>query len=144
MTVIIVRGLPGSGKSSWAKKNFPDAVVVSADDHFMVGGGYRYDHSKIEAAHEDCFEKFWYAVKDGRSSTVIVDNVFQRLWQISPYMKVAQFRGHDVQLVRCYTEDPFTSWERNTHGVPRDKFGFVVKAFDKAPKAWKEKRICTG
>ena len=54
--VIIMRGLPGSGKSTEAKSYIltHGAVVVSADDFFMVAGKYRYNPAKIGDAHVAC------------------------------------------------------------------------------------------
>lgn len=43
-----MRGLPGSGKSTTAKKLAgSEGVVYSTDDFFMVKGKYQYDSSKI-------------------------------------------------------------------------------------------------
>lgn len=43
-----MRGLPGSGKSTKAKKIAgSQGVVYSTDDFFMVKGQYVYDGSKI-------------------------------------------------------------------------------------------------
>lgn len=54
---VILRGLPGSGKSFLAEqiidetvKN-PDDHILSADKFFMRGGRYEYNASRIEEAH---------------------------------------------------------------------------------------------
>ncbi len=48
----IVRGLPGSGKSTFAK--FVGDSFVEADMFFMKNGKYEFDMSKIRDAHSWC------------------------------------------------------------------------------------------
>ena len=44
-----MRGLPGSGKSTKAKKIAGDVgVIFSTDDFFMVDGQYKFDPKMIE------------------------------------------------------------------------------------------------
>lgn len=38
MRCVITRGLPGSGKSTYIKNNYPDVVACSADNAFMKNG----------------------------------------------------------------------------------------------------------
>lgn len=46
--VIIMRGVPGSGKSTYVRNRYPEARVVSADRYFTdpATGEYRFDASK--------------------------------------------------------------------------------------------------
>ena len=49
----IVRGLPGSGKSTFAEALVgSDFLVCEADKYFMVDGEYKFDGSKLKDAHE--------------------------------------------------------------------------------------------
>ena len=54
----IMRGLPGSGKSTIASRiqeQLPQVQVCSADHHFIdEEGEYRFDLSKLGAAHAAC------------------------------------------------------------------------------------------
>jgi hypothetical protein len=45
MRCVITRGLPGSGKSTYIKNNYPDVVACSADNAFMKNGVYQYARS---------------------------------------------------------------------------------------------------
>lgn len=59
--VYILRGIPGSGKSSVAEELFENAyssVVCCADDYFMVDGKYMWDQEKIGNAHMYCQSLF--------------------------------------------------------------------------------------
>jgi predicted kinase len=40
--VIVMRGLPGSGKTTHWKKFYPTASAVSSDDFFMEYGEYNF------------------------------------------------------------------------------------------------------
>jgi len=49
--LLIVRGLPGSGKTVMAKK-MTGYVHLEADMYFEVNGKYEYDRAKVGKAHE--------------------------------------------------------------------------------------------
>ena len=50
--LIIIRGLPGAGKSTLAKSL--GGINIEADQYFMVDGEYKFDSSKIKLAHNYC------------------------------------------------------------------------------------------
>lgn len=52
--MIIMRGLPGSGKSYKAKKlaQAENGIIYSTDDFFETTGKYIYDPSKIGEYHQ--------------------------------------------------------------------------------------------
>lgn len=139
MKCIIVRGLPGSGKSTWIKNNFGGSlpVICSADHYFTVEGEYKYDHAKIGEAQEACFANF-FAALEAKSPLIITDNVMHKLWHVSPYKTLAEYKGYDVKIVHIYCQDPGQAWSRNVHSVPEDKFGFLADSFERAPRAWNE------
>lgn len=140
-TVIIVRGLPGVGKTTWIEKNFgeEEPTICSADHYFMLGGTYQYDHSKIAEAQEECFNTFFDAL-EADTPFIIVNNVFHRLWNFTPYMKVARRFKYDCHIAHIYTRDPWESCLRNTHGVPEHKFKWLLEAWEGAPQGWGEKK----
>lgn len=114
--VIIMRGVSGSGKSTYIKENFADAVVVSADKYFMKEGKYCWDASKIGAAHGQCRARFKQALSKSKE-LVVVDNTNTKLSEFKGYLSVAEEYGYKVEVVRL--DVPLdTLYGRNVHGVP--------------------------
>lgn len=129
-TLILIRGLPGSGKTTLAKMlaaamTDPDADTlgtterrdceeVSADAWFMVGGVYRFDPSRLAEVHAACQESARAWLKAGHS--VVVHNTFSRKWEWAPYLAM----GADRVWVLDLFDGGLTDAElaaRNVHGV---------------------------
>src|SRR5262245_10531054 len=106
--VIVLSGVSGSGKSTYAKKILNDSshgnvAIVSADDYFMIGGKYQFDPLKLSWAHGECFRKFLLVIdRDGRCSSaaniVVVDNTNTTSEEIAPYMLGAQAFGWEAEI----------------------------------------------
>lgn len=116
-TLYIMRGLPGTGKSTRA--SLMNAVVCSADDYFMENGKYIFDPAKIAAAHQACQQKARYAMETG-CRRVVVDNTNTQRWEFAIYKEMAKEHGYQVVEV-VFRHDIWTDDElaaRNRHGVP--------------------------
>ena len=73
-TVIILRAVPGSGKSFFAdyiKTLDNDTVICCADDYFMVDGKYIFDFALLYKAHKSCQNKFNEALENNVNNIVI-------------------------------------------------------------------------
>ncbi len=148
--VFVMQGVPGSGKSTRAKK-IADAVeacdktvvIVSADDFFVrLGGGtYAFDPSKISEAHKHCFRVFLRALAEDKD-LVIVDNTNTSAIEIAPYMLAASSLGYDASIVRmrCAPDDAHA---RNTHGVPEAKVWDMNRQMmlEKLPPWWEVNEV---
>jgi predicted kinase len=135
--VIILRGLPGSGKSSLCTNFDVEAVVCSADDFFYdEEDNYIFDGSKLALAHQACQEKFSTALLDG-SRLIIVDNTNTQHWEMKPYLDMAYLADARVTVISAFdggcTDEELA--ERNTHGVPQDSIAGMRARFEHDWKA---------
>ena len=125
MKCFILRGLPGSGKSSLAimlEHYLSDnCLTFSADRYFEnYMGEYNFDSSKIGKAHADCLERFTACVLKGEDH-VIVDNTNTQEWEYEKYVKLARQQGYDVIILRVETDlNDAELAKRNIHGVPEE------------------------
>lgn len=50
VTTTIIRGLPGSGKTTYAKKYFPDSLIIEGDQlHANPDGTYEFDGTRVNS-----------------------------------------------------------------------------------------------
>lgn len=133
--VIIMRGIPGSGKShhaaaisSRAKQFGKPVTVVSADDFFVEDGEYLFDPRRIGQAHADCMRRFLIALKSG-VEVVIVDNTNIHLWEYDHYMQAADLACYGVEIMEAKA-DVTTCIARNIHGVPAEVIGRMACEYE--------------
>ena len=119
----IVRGLPGSGKSTFAKSIAP--VHFEADMFFMNNGEYKFDFSKIKEAHQWCQESTQDAMVYG-SPKVAVSNTFTQEWEMKPYYEMAEKYGYVVFSVIVENRHG----GKNVHGVPEATLDNMRKRFE--------------
>lgn len=117
MKVTILRGVPGSGKSTYCSKNYPGAAVFSADDFFMVDGVYVFDSKKLPQAHGQCLRYFVEHVQRGPVMPAVVDNTNTAVMEIAPYAALALAYGWELEIVTISC-NPEVAAARNSHGVP--------------------------
>lgn len=95
-SLILLRGLPGSGKTTLAKElsekgKYP---VFSVDDYFTDSktGNYNFEFDKNHLAYKQCEESTKQGMQNGVSK-IFIDNVFSLEWELEPYFKLAsQFK----------------------------------------------------
>lgn len=134
----IMRGVPGSGKSTialslaYGKEEIYDSCgkVVSADDFFMRNGKYEYSPKDIGTAHSYCKANFLIAAKEG-VTPIVVDNTNIKRADFEWYERTAAAEGYEVIIVEVKTRlTPEQLAERNTHGVPALKIASMMQNFE--------------
>lgn len=125
-SLVIIRGLPGSGKSTMASvikllgyRHFEaDMFFIDAD------GKYLYDSSRIRQAHAWCQSSVKDALNSGQR--VVVCNTFTRIEEIEPYLAMTS----DVQFLEAGGR-----W-CNQHGVPMEKVNAMRARWEPLPLSY--------
>lgn len=119
----VVRGLPGSGKSTFAKSL--GGVHFEADMYFIdENGAYNFDPTKIKIAHNWCMIQTQKAMVDGEPK-IVVSNTFTQEWEMETYFKLANENGYQVYSIIVENRHE----GKNTHGVPDDKLQIMKDRF---------------
>lgn len=117
--LIILRGLPGSGKTH-ALGDTDQSVVCSADHYFEKNGEYEFDPTKLGEAHMECQLKALNLMAEGQP-LVVIDNTNTRHWEYKLYERMGGLFGYSVEVRevggRSYDDVRFYA-KRNKHGVP--------------------------
>ena len=141
-TLVLLRGLPGSGKSTVAKliaRTLTTAglsyVICSADSYFVGEDGiYCFDPCKLGAAHNKCRADAGESMLAG-IDYVIVDNTNTTKREMQPYKELADEFGYTV---KCQTVGNLTDIdiyaERCIHNVPLETIEKMAKRFEDPPQ----------
>ncbi|XP_075598172.1 NEDD4-binding protein 2-like 1 isoform X3 [Balearica regulorum gibbericeps] len=120
--LVLLRGLPGAGKSTLArqlKRDYPGAVVLSTDDFFIENGVYMFEPDFLEDAHKWNQKRARKAMKNGKSP-VIIDNTNIHAWEMKPYVMMARENRYEVIF-----QEPDTPWKFNVQELARGKTCWV-------------------
>jgi predicted kinase len=127
-TLYIVRGVPGSGKSTFAKSI--GGIHIEADQFFMENGKYNFDITKIKLAHKYCKNQTEAWMKtDGvqvNNDKIVVSNTFTQEWEMEPYFELAEKYGYRV--FSLIVENRHNG--KNIHDVPEDKLEQMKNRFE--------------
>lgn len=128
MKLILIRGHPGSGKTTFARKlaeDNPYFIPMCADDFFIIDGEYQYDHNKIKRAHDRCYNRARLALTG--YNTPVVHNTFTKLWELQKYLDLAREFNIPVEIYRM------TGEFENVHGVPKEKVQQMKDRYEPHP-----------
>jgi len=120
-----VRGVAGSGKSTFAKTL--GGRHYEADMFFIdpISGEYKFDGSKIKLAHEWCQNRV-----EGdmilNMDKIVVSNTFTQFWEMEPYFELAKKYGYKTFSIVVENRHGGV----NQHGVPEEKVEQMRNRFE--------------
>lgn len=122
----IIRGLPGSGKTTLAQAMLSTNMVQShyEADMWMIDdfGDYCFNADKLSDCHNHCFRNTCDALL--ASHAVAVSNTFTRHWEYDKYVDFCLQRGIGFTVLICQGNYP------NIHGVPEAAIERMRKRFE--------------
>ncbi|XP_065586283.1 uncharacterized protein LOC136044739 isoform X2 [Cyrtonyx montezumae] len=116
--LLILRGLPGSGKSTLSRillGHSRDGIILSTDDYFRQQDGYTYNAAQLGDAHDWNQKRAKQAMEQGKSP-VIIDNTNTQAWEMKPYVEVALEKGYRVEF--C---EPDTWWKFDPEELEKER-----------------------
>jgi predicted kinase len=126
--LILLRGLPGAGKSTLAKTI--GGIHIEADQYFMENGEYKFDATKIKLAHNYCHTQTQaWMQHDGEQISVdriVISNTFTQEWEMKPYFKLAEKYGYRVFSLIVENRH----YGINLHDCPADKIEAMKTRFE--------------
>ena len=104
--LIILDGIPASGKSTWVKKNELEQFTVSSDALRLLCAGIEYDLEGRQRISQKADKKVWnelYSIvenrmKDGQLTVVDATHISEK--SISEYKKLAKKYNYRITIVR--------------------------------------------
>lgn len=144
-TLIVMRGIPGSGKSTKAKELVGEGAIHSTDDLIESQGDYRKffadmissgNFGPLSEMHKQNYLNAINSMESG-ITPVIVDNTNIRPSEAKNYVESALKLGYsddNIKFVEIGTGGLLAEQlaERNTHGVPLDKIKSMIQAYESA------------
>ena len=141
--LLIVRGLPGSGKSTFAKSildNSNDCALVTksfnnmvythhyeADMFFENNGVYNFNKNYISNAHDWCYSNVVKSLLDGNNT--IVSNTFVKLWELKKYLDLLNTIP-EISLTVVELQTQF----KGIHDVPADTIKKMKTNWEEIPE----------
>jgi predicted kinase len=122
--IYLVRGIPGSGKTTFAKTL--EGLHIEADMYFInKDGEYNFEPTKIKDAHKWCNELVEEWMREEQNK-IVVSNTFTQEWEMESYYEMAKKYGYRVYSIIVENRHGGV----NEHGVPEDKLEIMKNRFN--------------
>lgn len=99
-TLYIIRGIPGSGKSSLGNSLCGDRSLA-ADDYPLLYQDGKYHPEHQSDAHDWLFRSICELIEDGSGLSVAVTAIFNPIFYMKRYIGLAQRSGWFAHIVHC-------------------------------------------
>ena len=124
--LVIIRGLPGSGKSTMAKgmvANDPNLHHHEADMyHTDENGVYNWKRENVKVSHQWCQSQVEQSLAAGFDT--IVSNTSTTKKEMQPYFDICQRLGCKYEIILC------TGEYQNVHDVPPETLRRMKERFE--------------
>lgn len=125
--IVILRGLPGAGKTTLAKALSEDGKypVFSIDSYFEnEKGEYHFKFDENHKAYKACEQQTEMALQQNIPK-VFVDNAFTLDWEIEPYFNLAKKYNYQMHVVTVENHHG----SQNIHGVNKDQLQKMAEKY---------------
>jgi predicted kinase len=127
--LVLLRGLPGAGKSTMAKLIMTGGgmtdKVIEADSYFYDHmGNYNFDPNKLPAAHNYCKTMVTDYMRMLKPK-IVVANTFTQEWEMKPYYELAEQYGYRVHTLIVENRHG----NESIHNVPSVSIGNMLHRF---------------
>jgi len=95
--LVLIRGIPGSGKTTMAKEKFPNHKHFEADMWFERNGPYKFVEREMEDAHYWCQDMVYASLEMGHNT--VVSNCFLRRQSMGLYLAYAKRFEFSVRII---------------------------------------------
>lgn len=135
--IILLRGLAGSGKSTYAQKlKEKGALIFSNDELLTAEGVYKWDEELAVLAHYTNQKMVCQAMREGKEF-IVIDNTNIHLYNMTPYIRLAHYYKYEYELFEMDTPwalDIEELEKKNTHNVPLSILDEMRKQYLDVPK----------
>lgn len=126
-SLIMLRGLPGAGKSTLAKLLAEDGrwPVYSVDEFFVdPQGNYQFDYTQNHLAYKQCLANTESAMKSGIQK-IFIDHTLTIDWELEQYFKLAQSLQYRVFVMTVENRHH----GQNHHGIPESQLQKMAEKY---------------
>ena len=121
--LLIVRGLPGSGKSTYVRNNYPGLFTLETDCFNCVGGQYYWTPNRSKEAIILIEDIVISVIHSPNTPDFSICGVFAEFKSFYDYINIAVVFGYDVYIKTLNTQ------YENIHNVPKEAIEIFKSKF---------------